>query len=690
MVGIDETVKYVKAKADREIDDFLIRNVAHWFWSILANRKRKHIVYGSEKKIPNYFGIVLAPSNVGKSWILKQFIDLTNINEYEKRVKKAWGINNLDQEGELISISRERDIKCLVPFDNTSTEQGIQKVGEAYSTAMCGSVNFINEEMFATASDTILNKLYTAYDGIYQAPQILGDNEKLSYQDAYEVPTNMLGLTALSVVLDDKQKMKSFITKLKQGLFRRSFVTMTMKQGSVKVPDFYEINKNIKDLINGDYEKDMRNEIELSDEASKLFLEIREKIQNQQDEQYSDLQDPYKTLKLAGIRAYSRGSSMIEISDIQYAEDFREKTHQMAVDFTDLKNTFANAYRVMVKQEVNLMVLKKLGIVEDNFSKKRFDDLLSDIEEYCAIHNAMLIKQTNQIGGTVYKIEPITKTKKVRIGYYNLKDENQKSIGNITNTGFGDFNEKLAQFMSGKGITLWTFNKTKTSGATNRTKDNAIDSYMICFDFEEQINRKTGEVFYMSIIEAKQLFIDFEYILRTSKSHGKNGKDRFHIYLPYIHKMELNADTYSVTYKNIAKRFGIYNYIDISTSHRASWFREAFSPKICEYHKGKQLDYRCCVPDTTNGEKIKKGYNNVQNIEFRNFRLKRYLEKILGDLVGGKRDNSINAFVYTAMNDIKADPDEIRKALEIIEQTIDFDSSFSKKDMQKFYKRINK
>jgi len=686
MVGIEETVKYVKAKADRHIDDFLIRNVAHWFWAILANRKNKYILYGIEKKIPNYFGIALASSNVGKSWILKQFIELLDTKHYEEVIRGQW--KNKARGDDV--VSRKRDIKCLVPFDNSSTKQGIQKVGEAFSFALCGSVNFVNEEMFATANDAILDKLYTAYDGIYQAPQILGDEEKIAYEDAFDVSTNLLGMTALSVVLDDKIKMKNFITKLKQGLFRRSFVTMTLKQGDDKIPEYYEINNYVKSIINGETIKNEENEILLEDDASDLFLDIRRNIKKQEDDQYSELQDPYKTLKLAGIRAYSRGSSRITVEDINYAEDFRKTTHRMAVDFTDMKNTFANAYRIMVKQEVNLMVLKKLGIVEDNFSRKKFDDLLIDIEEYCITHNAMLLKKTNQIGGTVYKVEPIQESNKIRCSFYKLPNENVKNLGNVTNTDFGEFNENFAKWMSGKGVCLWTFNKEKTHGVTNRTKDNAIDSYMICFDFEQQINKETGEVFYMNIIEVKQLFMDFEYILRTSKSHGKEIKDRFHIYIPYTHKMELDMDTYTKTYKNIAKRFGIYNYIDISTSHRASWFRETFNPKICEYHKGKQLDYRCCVPDTKNGEKIERGYEDVQNVEFRNFRLKRYLEKILGDLVGGKRDNSINAFVYTAMNDIKAEPIEIKKALDIIKGTIDFNDSFRERDMNKFYKRIDK
>jgi len=42
------------------------------------------------------------------------------------------------------------------------------------------------------------------------------------------------------------------------------------------------------------------------------------------------------------------------------------------------------------------------------------------------------------------------------------------------------------------------------------------------------------------------------------------------------------------------------------------------------------------------------------------------------------------------MNDIKAEPIEIKKALDIIKGTIDFNDSFRERDMNKFYKRIDK
>ena len=360
--GIDDLTKYIMAKSDRELDEYMVRNVTHWFWAIMTNRTRWVIEYNDDI-IPNYFGISLAPSNSGKSWIYKQIIKLMNIKEYEHKMRSSWKYHSTI-EGKLITVSREKDIKTLVPFDSASTTQAIQKVGEAFGTCCAGSVNFINEEMFATASDAILDKLYMAYDGIYQASVIKGDDENLSYEDHTDVPTNLLGMTALAVVLDDKMKMKHFISKLKQGLFRRSFVTMKMNSKTkIKKPQKYELSEKTKNLINS---APKQERMTLSKEADDLFFSIlKESVEGTSGGEYADLRDPYKILKLAGIRAYSDARNIITKDDIKYAKWFEEITFNMAVEFTELKNTFAHAYRVMSIEPVTLMSLKRYSVVDD-------------------------------------------------------------------------------------------------------------------------------------------------------------------------------------------------------------------------------------------------------------------------------------------------------------------------------------
>jgi hypothetical protein len=192
---------------------------------------------------------------------------------------------------------------------------------------------------------------------------------------------------------------------------------------------------------------------------------------------------------------------------------------------------------------------------------------------------------------------------------------------------------------------------------------------MVCFDFE--YNQKTGEE--LSIEEAKDIFKDYKYILRTTRKHQTVNKetgevfgDRFHIYIPYKFKMTMDNEEYKATYENIAKKFGIWEYIDQSTKHRASWFREIKEPKVVLFNDGVALDYRCCIPETKFGEQIEQRYEAAQDVEFRDMRLKRYTERVLPNIIEGNRDNVINAALYKIINDIKPSRAEAEKALDLM------------------------
>jgi hypothetical protein len=517
----------------------------------------------------------------------------------------------------------------------------------------------------------------------------------------------MLGLTALSVVLDDKNKMQHFITKLKQGLFRRSFITL--KQASkkkIKKPFDYEVDKEILDFVHTSkrtkvYLENEPEYITLTEEAEEYMYEIMQKNADQQmfNQEFGALIDDMKILKLAAIYAYSEYRFVIEKSDLKYAERFERKTFDMALEFIELKNTFAVAYRSMLLEPMNRMIMKRKNIIPDSMSEKQFNDLIKDIEEYAYIHNSVLKKHIDETSGIeTYKIEKFVKTDFVRFSWFKLEkdDQSEKTLGNFKNTPSTEpieFNEELAHKLGGLAIGLWLFNPEPTPGhKTNRSKDNATESYMICFDFE--YNQKTGEE--LSIEEAKDIFKDYKYILRTTRKHRKTNPetgevygDRFHIYIPYQYKMTLDAEEYKATYENIAKRFGVWEYIDQSTRHRASWFREIKEPDVVIYNEGKSLDYRCCIPETKFGEQVERRYEAAQDADFRNMRLKRYIERVLPNIVEGNRDNVINAALHRIMNDIKPSPEEARNALELMLSIAEGYGKFAP-NSAKFRKMLNK
>jgi len=113
--------------------------------------------------------------------------------------------------------------------------------------------------------------------------------------------------------------------------------------------------------------------------------------------------------------------------------------------------------------------------------------------------------------------------------------------------------------------------------------------------------------------------------------------------------------------------------------------------KAQRYYEGEPYDPRCCIPSSLNYDDTKSMIGGINDKQLKDIRLKRYLVKVLDSLnSGAERNNTVNAFVYRAMNDIQADYVDIKKALDIIFSLPVFDMTFPDKEKQTFYKRIKK
>ncbi len=84
MNPIDDVVQWIMSESDRTLDENMVRNATHWFFSIITNRKNKFINISMNHIPMNYFGIVCAGSNSGKGYISKNFC-LSLIQQHMKK-----------------------------------------------------------------------------------------------------------------------------------------------------------------------------------------------------------------------------------------------------------------------------------------------------------------------------------------------------------------------------------------------------------------------------------------------------------------------------------------------------------------------------------------------------------------------------------------------------------------------------
>jgi len=688
---IDDVVKGIMAKSDRLLQEDMVRNIVHWGFSVLANRTHKRIEVDSDERMLNYYGIVFSGSNTGKTWVLNKMKALIEADggRYLEKLRESFDRNS-EINGDRTTNADKTFISIFSPYNMESTVQGIHKTAEAMGTCSMsnGSLNFYSDELFASAKKDIMDRLVMGHDGEYQAPIIKGSKEENDrYEDVSGLPTNLIGMSAIDGILRETTKLSVFMGDLERAWFKRSFITIDdeHKKGRKERED-YQLSNETKDYIFALQYEEQTSKIKIGYDAEILFDKMRDKIFSGVG-RYNGLRNPYNALSLAGIRCVADSRNEISGDDMQYAIDFEDRCFKMGVRFCRLEEPFMRAFYELTLEAMSETEMVTRKILPRKKSER--EDLILLLGQYAIENNAQL--HINMVDGvTRYKIEKLSIAPAiVRLSYSDKLTEDKKPVGNFISSPPGKFGLQFMKWMDNKSIAPWLFNESQTTGSTNRTKDNATESYMICFDFERQIDKDTGQIFEMTIDDAKELFCQYEYIIRTSKSHMIEDKgNRFHVYIPYKHTMVLDADSYKDTYMNIARRFGILEYIDKSTSHRASCFAEVANPLISEYNLGKKLDYRCCIPNTTEASNMENAYIDIQDADFKNYRLKSYLERVIPDLVEGNRDNVVNAFVFAAKNTILAESEDIRAALDIIASHIQFDRNFTKSQMAKFYKRI--
>ena len=211
----DEIFEYINARSDRTLDPHMVYTMIYWLLSVIVNKKKRKLVLGHNEMLLNYYGLVFAKSNSGKSYILNLLLKMFQEEEYTEMLNNLFDARTATiPNGDVIDTALQRKfIKAFPPIKKDSTTQAIHKAAEAIGTAACtnGSFNIYSDEFFANASEPILDMLVEGHDGIYKAPMIKGrkDEEFLEYHDISELTTNVLGLSSVAAIMKDQKKLST-------------------------------------------------------------------------------------------------------------------------------------------------------------------------------------------------------------------------------------------------------------------------------------------------------------------------------------------------------------------------------------------------------------------------------------------------------------------------------------------------
>ena len=681
MNPIDDIVQYIMKRADRTVDEMLVRNIVHWGFAILANRKSKRVLINGHKKIINYYGLSFSSSNSGKSWVLSMMMEL--LEPVEQRMMETYnGLFselNKDPGSGQNGIANPDYLEFYTPYNKESTVQGIHKTVEALSIVSdyTGSINFYSDEFFASANESILDRLVDGHDGNYQAPKIKGGAEgEDRYFTVKGMPTNLLGLSAMDSILNEQKDMSRFIANLKRAWFKRSFITtdhdhiMDIKDPE---PDAALSEKTMKYLYTNNF-TDEESEITISEEAKEVLDYLRMEMIRSKGP-LKKLRDPYKVLSLAAIYTVADGRSEISSEDMGKAAEFENRTFQMAVDFCDLEHDFIRAFRKLQEEEMTEVEMVKQKLLTGK--QKDREETFKLIDRYAMEHNSQLydlsdkgivsyrVRTYDQVNGELeFSYAPWSGTKGGGTPNYNKKFKG--SIHELKDL-LNDSNIQLCQYL---------LKPYRTTGKTNRTLDNIISTSMLVFDFDKDT---------LALEDLAVIFHSYVAMIRQSSSWTPENH-KYHVYLPLKYRLNLTHDEFRVMYENVGMKLALKGHYDKSMMKSVQPVFEKKGKKSYLSPGEMLFDPRCCIDGSIQARHTVDTYSGVNP---RN-RVMRYIETFLNELVPGQgREPKTNAFIWKFIDETERKPSraDMMEALHVIDKTIN-DPKWSRDNMKKFTKMI--
>ena len=666
----DEIFNYINARSDRTLDEQMVRTMIYWLLAVVVNKKKRTIRIGHGSVLVNYYGLVFAKSNSGKSYILKLLLDMFDDKTYTAMLNHLFDIRteNIPNGDSVDTAMQKKFIKAFPPIKKDSTTQAIHKAAEAIGTAATtnGSFNIYSDEFFANASEPILDMLVEGHDGIYKAPMIKGkkDEEFLEYTDIEGLTTNVLGLSSTAAIMKDQKQLSRFIGEMERAWFKRSFVYFN-DRFTPKAKDLYEItnpelSKETRYLfdMSADAVQECPDELEMSELVAEAFNETRKSyINGDIKSKFASLLDVYKTLKLAGILCAANHRTTIDIDDWEKAKEFDMNAFRHAEDFCSLEHPHLRVFAEIMKGAKYENELVEDGILPT--AKRPREDTIDLVDQMAYTKNKRLVIIGNKAKKLSIEELEVNRLDKMIVSTSINKSKKPEMEINFKSQevpffGEGMTIEALVQSKNVQSFCLNHFEATDKAPDGHRKKDYVIPGQnMLGLDIDEG----------MTIKEAQEKLSMYQYILYTTKSHqkDKNGIicDRFRIIIPTKTTFYVTPEQHKGLYENITEILEIPSY-DVATRNQGRlWFTSPEATVVAK-NDGDLLDVRCCIPETETAQHIIPNLENLRptdedEISRRTYGMQKHT---LINAVGGNRNNALFALAKF-LKDIGGDVERV-------------------------------
>ena len=609
---LKDVINYINNKGRFISSDNLILNSLFFHISSYISVINPYIDYKDKLISINYFGISIASSGSGKSFVYNTIKNEFDTIKWEQAVKYSYEQTNKELPNNELQIDGiSVSLRDFLPnYENNieGTKEGLYLRALALSKCFVGSLNIINEEIMDIINNSNINVMKELYDG-----QLLGKVIKGSInENIYNIRANMLIFGSSIGLKRDNKTYESFVKSLNSGIYRRSFIYYEEPKDIIvnNSTDTGSFNiDNIISLIQSNRET-LNNGLPFILNFDKNALELLETINNdliifanefKEDERFSaEIGSFDKIIKLSGIISIWFGSSIIKKEYLEYAYEFYRELRDTNKNLFNVEPQHKRIYKIL---KSNKKLTKSEILEKDIFNRITFNEDINLIEELCYRNNERLIVSGNKI--KFYSIEQMQET--------NLN----KIIISIPEI---DKKERTTQYKSmelplfGSKMCIESLIKSNVSNFClvhfkngKRKKDNVI----------ERTNCIGLDIDFGSLDDTLYLLngFDLNYLVYTTKSHQKDKggliSDRFRVLLPLKNIIDIDADRYEEMVENIADSINLNIYDKNAKDMSRLWFtnKEAI---IYKKEDGILFDATPYMPDTKKSEHIENVGSNLE------------------------------------------------------------------------------
>ena len=632
-----EEITDVLCNKTQNVDKGFYRVEVAYFLAKMASSMRASIKTKDRGVVPvNVYALTLASSGYGKGHSVnimenefikgfrRKFLEETMpevARQHMDKIAQERAIkNNTDESIERDIIETEYKKLGSYPFTfDSGTSPAVKQLRDKLLIAAAGSINLQIDEIGSNLINNteVLNVFLELFDqGLVKQKLIKNtvDNTRNEEREG-GTPTNMLLFGTPAKLLDGGETEDTFYSFLDTGYARRclfaigktnkrAIYTMTPEQIFAKLTDpsnsstvFKWAQKftQLADLSHYNFQMGISDATSVELIGYKRDCEIAaDELPEHEEIQKAELSHRYfKALKLAGALAFVDESPEVTLKHL----------HQAIKLVEDSGKSFES---ILTREKPYMKLAKYIASTNNEVTH-------ADLTEALPYYKSTASSRNEMMGLAVawgYKNHIIIKKSFVD-GIEFFKGETLKPI---------DFDKILLSWS-----TDFAFNYQ-----TEKAPWDKLDTLLLGSNLNwcnhgfvngHRCNECTVPEFNIVVIDVdgtatlkatQELFKDYKYIIYTTKSHGKDGQDRFRLILPLNYTLEFNNDDYKEFMNNIIKWLPFK--ID-ETSNQAS--KKWLSNDKGQIFKndGECLDALKFIPRTSRNEQFEKDYSKIESMD---------------------------------------------------------------------------